>query len=517
MCFSVIYIHFIYNRNKMKKVLIISLASLLSGSVMAQDMYDVVDITSSDLNGTARYVGMGGALSALGGDLTTMGTNPAGTGIFRRGEIAVTGGGLITSEKGQMGHDRTRASLDQAGIVFPLSTDTEVNGLNYVNFGVNYRKSRNSLSNMMVDVQNLGGVFSQTNQIADLANRCANSTGNWGMLADMAAPEYDKNGNLSKDGIIVDYYDSNTGKLLNYQGVGAQSAAYSRASYGSTTQCDFNVSFNVADKVFLGLSLGVYDYRYDRESFYKEVGTDGGDYDFTNWYKMTGDGFDVKLGAIWRPFEGSPFRIGAYIHSPIWYKMTEENGSLLYYKDNFVDQRSADPYDYDFRTPWKFGVSMGHTIDKILAFGVDYEYSDLGSSHYDAIDGVNSSYFAAMNNLISKGLKGQHTLRLGMEMKPADNFAIRLGYNYVSAPIEKDAYKTIAYDGPFTETDFVNWKDINRVTFGLGYRFKGGYFDVAYQYQMQKGDFYAFDEVDLKPTSVENNRSQLMATLGFRF
>lgn len=504
----------------MKKILFISMAALLSGTAMAQDMYDAADISSNDLNGTARYVGMGGALSALGGDLTTMGTNPAGTGIFRRGEIAVSGSTLITSEKGQLGHDRTRASFDQLGIIFPLSTDTQVNGLNYVNVGVNYRKSRNPLSNMMVDVQNLGGIFSQTNQIADMANSCYDKydkLDNWGMLSNMSVPLYDNDGKLTKDGILIDNYDAQTGKFLGYQGMGAQSAAYTRATYGGTTQADFNVSFNIADKVFLGLSLGVYDYSYNRESFYQEVGTDNKSYDFTNWYKMTGDGFDVKLGAIWRPIEGSPFRIGAYVHTPIWYKMTQESGSLLYYQDKFVDSRSADPYDFNYRTPWKFGLSLGHTIDKILAFGLDYEFTDLGSNKYESIDGVNNQYFATINSFIAKGLKTQHTVRVGMEMKPADNFAIRLGYNYVSAPFDKKAYKTLAFDGPFTETDYVNWKEINRVTFGLGYRFKGGYFDVAYQYQMQKGDFYAFDEVDLKPTSVDNNRSQLMATLGFRF
>ena len=47
----------------------------------AQDAYDVSRIMGSDLNGTARFVGMGGAMSALGGDISVMGTNPAGIAI----------------------------------------------------------------------------------------------------------------------------------------------------------------------------------------------------------------------------------------------------------------------------------------------------------------------------------------------------------------------------------------------------------------------------------------------------
>lgn len=35
---------------------------------MAQTIYDGAKLTGKDLNGTARFVGMGGAMGALGGD-----------------------------------------------------------------------------------------------------------------------------------------------------------------------------------------------------------------------------------------------------------------------------------------------------------------------------------------------------------------------------------------------------------------------------------------------------------------
>lgn len=47
---------------------------------MAQETYDNAQLATKDLNGTARYVGMGGAMEALGADITTMNTNPAGRG-----------------------------------------------------------------------------------------------------------------------------------------------------------------------------------------------------------------------------------------------------------------------------------------------------------------------------------------------------------------------------------------------------------------------------------------------------
>ena len=66
-----------------KKIGMIALTMLVTVSVGAQSAYDATNIASSDLNGTARFVGMGGAMGALGGDISTIGTNPAGIGLYR--------------------------------------------------------------------------------------------------------------------------------------------------------------------------------------------------------------------------------------------------------------------------------------------------------------------------------------------------------------------------------------------------------------------------------------------------
>ena len=51
----------------------------------AQDTYESARLLGSDLNGTARYVGMGGAMEALGADISTISTNPAGKHELRSG------------------------------------------------------------------------------------------------------------------------------------------------------------------------------------------------------------------------------------------------------------------------------------------------------------------------------------------------------------------------------------------------------------------------------------------------
>ncbi len=537
----------------MKRILNLMLLSLLAGMASAQDTYESVELAAGDLNGTARYVGMGGALSALGGDITTMGTNPAGIALFRHNEIALTVGGVFTAEKGQLGHDASRMSFDQAGIVFIMDqSDASGRGLQYVNFGINYTKHRNHLGNLNVaSVGGLdGGNFSQTWQIAGIANRAAANFGLtrnvWPVLAYIFAPvyeggvpKYDSYGhitNMTRSGAIEDVWikDAKGNDVVTYNGVNAQSAAYQRATYGSNSQFDFNLSFNVSNQYFWGLSLGVYSQNYKRQSFYAERRTDGNYYDILNWYDSKADGFDIKLGFICRPIDDSPFRFGVYVHTPIWYSMDDVNDWSLVYNNNnssmdgYIQENpsSPSPFRYSYRTPWKFGLSLGHTIGKELAFGAEYEFTDPSSARYYNEHWDSDADFAFINDKIKKYLRPQHTLKLGVEYKLVPEFALRLGYNLVSSPFKTDAFRPLdEYDFFATETAYINWKDLHRITFGFGYRFKGGYFDLAYQYQSQNGDFYAFDGdytdagkyYSLAPTSVKNNRSQILGTLGFSF
>ena len=79
-----------------KKVMIIALALFGATDIYAQSAYDAGKIAQEDLSGTARFVGMGGAMSALGGDISTIGTNPAGIGIYRSNDVMLTLGYSLT-------------------------------------------------------------------------------------------------------------------------------------------------------------------------------------------------------------------------------------------------------------------------------------------------------------------------------------------------------------------------------------------------------------------------------------
>ena len=171
----------------LRKYILASALLGISGMMYAQDSYDAQTMANSDLNGTARFISMGGALGALGGDISVMSTNPAGTGMYRKSDAAVSFSGVFAGD-GARGHDGSRMSFDQGGVLIAFDMDELTGkGLQYVNFGVNYQKKRNFLANHHINVQNLDGNLGQTNQIADLCYEAFKNNDYWGALADMSA------------------------------------------------------------------------------------------------------------------------------------------------------------------------------------------------------------------------------------------------------------------------------------------------------------------------------------------
>ena len=108
-------------------------------------------------------------------------------------------------------------------------------------------------------------------------------------------------------------------------------------------------------------------------------------------------------------------------------------------------------------------------------------------------------------------------------MKPIPEFSIRAGYNYSSAAFKNDAIKLLPDNSIGTDTDFSNHKGIDTYTLGVGYRGSALYADVAFKYNTYESDFYPFvNEIDgnfvtPEATKVNNNRTQVMFTLGYRF
>ena len=88
---------------------------------------------------TARYVGMGGAMEALGADISTIRSNPAGIGMFRHSTANVSFGVITQQDAPSIDNwNKTHMSFDQAGFVYSMRTGRS----SFLNVAFNYTKER---------------------------------------------------------------------------------------------------------------------------------------------------------------------------------------------------------------------------------------------------------------------------------------------------------------------------------------------------------------------------------------
>lgn len=518
----------------MKKYLYLAALALVTVPMAAQETYENAKIATEDLNGTARFVGMGGAMDALGADISTISTNPAGIGLFRRSYIGVSAG-LLSQEDAETfaGSKKTNISFDQVGFVWvnPISENS------FVNFSFSYRKSRN-FNQVLSVLHDLDGA-SQNKATANKHDQgllCEEKVDASGKVF----PDFDAS--YSTCSVLDDLYARN----LNYNATDrrwyfydGEQYAFDRRHKGYIGEYNFNLSGNSNDKVYWGITVGIHDVNYSHYSEYSEnlVGGLGGvpqKYGLTiaDDRTITGTGTDVKVGLIFRPIEESPFRFGVSVATPTWYRLT--TSCYTTFNDNTnVSDGTNDEYKFKLYTPWKFGLSAGHTFGNNLALGFGYEFADYSSMDtrnlrdgYSWDDYDSSESDNEMNRHTEKTLKGVSTIKAGLEFKPDPTVAVRFGYNYVSPMYEKDGFKDTWVNsmGSYhsSTSDFTNWEATHRITCGLGFQLDKWNLAAAYQYSVQNGYFAPFDTDFAFPNvadlvKVNNKRHQVLLTLGYSF
>lgn len=514
----------------MKKTLFFVAALVLGFGVQAQDTYlnNMLVNGTGDLYGTSRYVGMGGAMGALGADLSTMSFNPAGIALYRRSDVSITAGALWNQEGSRIGSN-SKGTFDQAGGVF---ASRPMGNTNFV-FGFNYQKKINYNS----DFDIVGGMLSGLSQMD--------------MLSDLVNYGYDARYNLA--GLALNPYNDKLESYLSRKEKQHYYNMYRMQEYdadyhfsGSLNSYDIDFAFNHKDRIYVGFDMGFESLSFDAftrysEWFYPmESAPKTGDYTLNNDIQVTGWGFNMKFGIIARPFDESPFRIGLAVETPTWYRL--RNSTLFDLYDDYASVRSdqiESIINFRLTTPWRVRASMGSTIGNYLAWDVDYEianWSGMSQSYDDADD-------YHMTQHMNRNLATMHLLKVGVEGKLSKSFALRAGYNYASAPMAENVsfdqcdINSLAMDFA-TRTSYMRMKPTNIITLGMGYKYKSFYADVAYKLRSQKADFYAFDTTfdtdnsekafftydypelegrTIDPVEINKTTHQITATLGFKF
>jgi hypothetical protein len=417
----------------MKRISLIVLAGLsLFTGIFAQNVDDALRYSQIFYGGTARFMSMGGAFTALGGDMSTLSQNPAGLGVYRSSEITLSP---------QLFHINTNAgfngitsdylynfNLNQAGIVSNIISNNTETGLITLNFGYSFNKTNNL--NQSIRIQGK----SNSSSMADYWSGISQGT----FYKDLSGAE-----GIAYDSWIIDTLTGSGARsygtvFSNYgdnpPSVYGQNVRRLISNDGYTGEHAISVGGNYSNKLFFGATFGINSLRYTSHYEHYES-TDAAmpsrfkNFTYTDHYENKGTGYSFKLGAILKPIE--TIRIGVAFHSPTWYRINE-----YFYEDitsNFTDggkyEFSNDPlrYQYALATPFRILTGIAVQIKKFALLSADYEFVDYSIAKFSQTgDGYD---YSVKNMNIKNSLKSTSNIRVGGEFR-LNKLYLRGGYGY---------------------------------------------------------------------------------------
>lgn len=377
----------------------------------AQSAIDGFRFSQPDMKGTARYMAMGGAFGALGGDLSSISTNPAGLGVYRRNEIGITmdldiQNATSESQGYKNSQNQTKFLINNVGGVASWNLSNPI--MPNVNVGFTYNRAASFNAHYSGYIPKLSN--SLTNYIAGLSN-------NEGVTVGDVITTFDEKGNLKFDPYnpndggyaapwlsilgFDSYFITPTGDEDQPDWIGqwgattSGSGAFDVVTTGGANEYNIAVGGNVANKVFWGIDFGIVDLNYSMNAIWGETlenavvdnpeGTpnSSAQWRLTNSYNASGTGYNIKLGVIYRPIQ--ELRLGISFASPTWYSINESYIASTNFNygvdipeitDNYATTNGGEwgLNSYNFRTPWKLTVSAAGVIGRNLIISADYEW-----------------------------------------------------------------------------------------------------------------------------------------------
>ncbi|WP_279168130.1 OmpP1/FadL family transporter [Muribaculum intestinale] len=560
----------------MKKSLFIAAAAAVPAIAMAQAGVDVAHLSELGMRGTARFMSMGGAFTALGGDLSTLGQNPAGIGIYRSSEVGITLDLNFQSFQASAPsmtdtHNQTRFNVNNFGYIGTMKLYSEATPT--FSFGASYSRINSFDRVFKGNFNNLGG--------SSLSNYVAAFTNSLNPMGDGYSPYRDvdliwgSNYNpydnapwmsvLAYNSLIINNGQENSNGQISFQGLMGDgttgSANFDIREKGHVDEYNITFGGNIYNTLYWGLGFGITDVDYTQWSYYGErlsnaylsVRTDEGpkdlyykdvpgtaSYGLTNYLHSSGSGFNVKFGLILKPI--NEFRIGIAVHTPTWYSMTDtywgaidynmlpDNGLLApngeHYKnetDNVVANDSYDNFhDYHLRTPWRIMVGAAGVIGGKAIISADYEYRGANMQLSD----VNNNEYVDVSDEIKTYYKGVNIFRVGAEYRVTTQLSLRAGYSYESSPVKQwvaNDGENIQFAGTIPSYSFN--KATQYITAGLGYRVGRFAIDLAYVNKHRESTWHAYSPIvaegtvvmDSPQATVKSNYNQLVLSLGYKF
>ncbi|MBQ1797968.1 MAG: hypothetical protein IIZ89_01210, partial [Muribaculaceae bacterium] len=125
----------------MKKLALALMACGMALAATAQDAFDVLHLSTTQLRGTSRYMSMAGSFGALGGDISVLNQNPGGIGVYRSSDLSITLSLDLNSAEsvGSEKISHTKFNVNNIGYVGAMMVNSDV--LKNFNWGFSYNRN----------------------------------------------------------------------------------------------------------------------------------------------------------------------------------------------------------------------------------------------------------------------------------------------------------------------------------------------------------------------------------------
>ena len=456
----------------MKKAFAISFTIISMFSAQAQVASDALRYSYiPQYGGTARAIGVGGSMGAIGGDFSTISTNPAGLATYRTGELVFSPsfhGAKTTSilENGGSKEATERFSkfkVDNLGLVFSSGNDASSRWKTR-NFAIGFNRLQDFSSNIYYAGTTTGSITARFRDQANIEGLDPFES----QLADSTQAIYLKTVNGKR--VYTSDFDLNPAA-----GIARSQVIETR---GSVSEMVISYAANYDEKIQIGATLGVPFIRFTETKVYTENDTRNEvpffeKLQYNQNLTTSGVGVNLKLGAIYRPTKF--IRLGVAVHTPTKYQINDAyNNKLSYtYTDSLrYSSEVASPdgeFKYKLTTPWRFIGSAGVIVGKSGFLSADVEWADYAKSNFT----LDKEYVVNQNDVnaqISSRYKSALNVRLGGEYV-YDIFRFRAGVGLNGSPRQDKDFWNTTYNA------------------GLGLRGQHFYMDFAWQQRTQKENY----------------------------
>ena len=511
--------------------IITAFSLLLSAQLLSQNDIDAMRYSQTYFGGTARSKAMAGSFGALGADGSCMGINPAGIGLYKKGDINLSLGLLFNSvdatHNGEV-NNSLKANINFNGLTLVGAWDSKTNKDNHHALGLGCNQVVNFSNNTLIE--GMSNHKSITQDMLATAKNVSVSNLDGGFAG------------LGYETYVLDTLNGKYYSFVNTKYDLKQSKSIQTS--GRVNDWNINYAYGYKDKLYIGAAIGIEAVNYSYNSVYSEsdvndsmrIKKNGSSYSTTynypiniysdsktgillggfkdlsyqETYKTTGTGYNLKLGVIYRATDF--MRLGVSFVTPTVYNLTD---TYTYHMktefDNtgsYTSQYPPSPggkFSYKIYTPLKLTGSIAFLYKKMGAVNVDYDFINYSNaSLQDASSNslqTGQATFTGVNATIKSKYSQSSNLRVGGELNIKPLF-IRLGYAMYGSPFGDK------FSGDFVKTFY---------TGGVGFRKDKFYVDISFTKSLSSESYYMYNPNYVDRSTLKNSGTTIGITIGSKF